>query len=89
MDLLTVCSHKFYGPKGVGALYIRNGVKLEKLIHGASHENGLRAGTENILEVVGLGAACELVTKELESRANHMKQLRERLHQVSFAFFTH
>lgn len=60
VDLLTVAGHKLYGPKGVGALYVRDGVELEPLLHGADHEAGRRAGTENVLEVVGLGAACEL-----------------------------
>jgi len=60
VDLLSVAGHKLYGPKGVGALYVRAGVQLEPLIHGAGHESGRRAGTENILLDVGLGAACEL-----------------------------
>lgn len=60
VDLLTVGGHKLYGPKGVGALYIREGVKLEPLLHGGGHEAGRRAGTENTLAIVGLGAACEL-----------------------------
>lgn len=60
VDLLSVAGHKLYGPKGVGALFIREGVELEPLLHGAGHEAGRRAGTENILEVVGLGAACAL-----------------------------
>jgi cysteine desulfurase len=60
VDLLSVAGHKLYAPKGVGALYIRAGVQLEPLIHGAGHERGRRAGTENVLLDVGLGAACEL-----------------------------
>jgi cysteine desulfurase len=60
VDLLTVAGHKLYGPKGVGALFVREGVELEPLLHGASHEARRRAGTENVLEIVGLGAACEL-----------------------------
>jgi cysteine desulfurase len=60
VDLLSVVGHKFYGPKGVGALYVRAGVHLEPLIHGGGHESGRRAGTENVLLDVGLGAACEL-----------------------------
>lgn len=60
VDLLSVAGHKLYGPKGVGALYIRRGLQLEPLIHGAGHEAGRRAGTENVLLDVGLGAACEL-----------------------------
>jgi cysteine desulfurase len=60
VDLLSVAGHKLYGPKGVGALYVRKGVQIEPLIHGAGHESGRRAGTENVLLDVGLGAACEL-----------------------------
>lgn len=60
VDLLSVAGHKLYGPKGVGALYIRGGTQIEPLIHGAGHESGRRAGTENVLLDVGLGAACEL-----------------------------
>jgi cysteine desulfurase len=60
VDMLSVAGHKLYGPKGVGAIYIRDGVELEPFMHGAGHESGRRAGTENLLLDVGLGAACEL-----------------------------
>lgn len=60
VDLLTVAGHKLYGPKGVGALFVREGVTLDPLLHGAGQEAGRRAGTENVLQIVGLGAACEL-----------------------------
>ncbi|MGG0718465.1 cysteine desulfurase family protein [Robertmurraya massiliosenegalensis] len=63
VDMLTIAGHKLYAPKGIGALYVREGVKLEPLIHGASHEYGMRAGTENTLLAVGLGKACELASK--------------------------
>lgn len=63
VDLLSVAGHKLYAPKGVGALYIREGVSLEPLIHGAGHEAGRRAGTENVLLEVALGAACDLAMK--------------------------
>ena len=66
VDLLTVAGHKLYGPKGVGALYVREGLELEPLMHGAGHEAGRRAGTENILEIVGLGTACDLARQALE-----------------------
>ncbi|HHH53100.1 MAG TPA: cysteine desulfurase, partial [Bacteroidetes bacterium] len=55
VDLLSIAGHKLYAPKGIGALYVKNGVKLEKLIYGADHEQNMRAGTENVLEIVGLG----------------------------------
>jgi len=80
VDLLSVAGHKIYAPKGVGALYIREGVKLDKLMHGAGHENGRRAGTENVLEIVGLGKACELISRDLEKNARHMTAMRELLH---------
>lgn len=60
VDFLTVAGHKLYGPKGIGALYIRKGISIEPLIHGAGHEKGRRAGTENIILEVGLGKACEI-----------------------------
>ncbi|MFI4851227.1 MAG: cysteine desulfurase family protein [Gimesia chilikensis] len=66
VDLLTVAGHKLYGPKGVGALYVREGLELEPLMHGAGHEAGRRAGTENIFEIVGLGTACDLARQALE-----------------------
>jgi cysteine desulfurase len=63
VDLLTVAGHKLYAPKGVGALWMREGLEVEPLLHGAGHEAGHRAGTENVLEIVGLGAACALAEK--------------------------
>lgn len=79
VDLLSVAGHKLYAPKGIGALYIRKGVKLEKLIHGADHEQNLRAGTENVLEIVGLGKACEIAARDLIRNAGTMKRLRDML----------
>lgn len=64
VDLLTIAGHKLYAPKGIGSLYIKNGIELEPLIHGAGHEFGLRAGTENTLLAVGLGKACELAKQQ-------------------------
>ncbi len=80
VDLLSVAGHKVYAPKGVGALYIRQGVRLEPLMHGAGHEAGRRAGTENVLLDVALGAACELAAADLESRRARLAQLRDYFH---------
>lgn len=71
VDLLTVAGHKLYGPKGVGALYVREGVELEPLLHGARHEAGRRAGTENILEICGLGAACKVAQAWIDDNSIH------------------
>ncbi len=79
VDLLSVAGHKLYAPKGIGALYIRAGVELDKLIHGADHEMNRRAGTENVMQIVGLGEACELVTKNLSEFQEHMSKMRDRL----------
>ncbi len=78
-DMITIAGHKLYAPKGVGALYVRRGIDLQKMIHGAAHEQNLRAGTENVLEIVGLGKACELVSRELPRQAPLMRKLRDRL----------
>lgn len=75
VDLLTVAGHKFYGPKGIGALYVREGIELQKIIHGADHEMNRRAGTENILEIVGLGKAAELAMIDPESRMKRERNL--------------
>ena len=79
VDLLSIAGHKLYAPKGIGALYIRPGVRLEKLMHGASHEQGRRAGTENVIEMAGLGRACELIEQNLNQYARHMAEMRDRL----------
>lgn len=76
VDFLTVAGHKVYAPKGIGALYIREGVSIEPLIHGAGHESGRRAGTENVLLAVGLGKACELAEEKMEEN-NQVKELRD------------
>jgi cysteine desulfurase len=81
VDLLTVAGHKLYAPKGVGALFVRRGVALEPLIHGAGHEGGRRAGTENVPYIVGLGVAAEVAAKSLPAAAERLRQLRDRLHQ--------
>ncbi len=79
VDMLSVAGHKLYAPKGVGALFLRHGVKIVPQIVGAGHENGLRAGTENVLEIVGLGAACELVHSEEATEGAWLSSLRGRL----------
>lgn len=76
VDLLSIAGHKFYAPKGIGALYVRKGTALESLIHGASHESGRRAGTENVPYIVGLGKAAELVDSDLaEGRIDRMGKM--------------
>jgi len=84
VDLLSVAGHKLYAPKGVGALYIREGVSLEPLIHGASHESGRRAGTENVLLDVALGAACELARRKGMDSVRELRDLFWRLLQDKF-----
>lgn len=80
VDLYTVAGHKLYAPKGVGALFVRRGTPLATFMHGAGHEAGRRAGTENTIHLVGLGAAAALAA-ELESRAAWLRATRDRLHQ--------
>jgi cysteine desulfurase len=81
IDLLTVTGHKMYAPKGIGALYVRPGTSLDPLIHGAGHEHGLRAGTENVPYIVALGAACELAARRLNAGHDRdVARLRDRLH---------
>lgn len=79
IDLLSLSAHKIYGPKGVGVLYIKNGVKLESLIAGGGQERRKRAGTENVPGIVGLGKAMEIAYENLEENNNHLLDLRERL----------
>lgn len=81
VDLLSLAGHKLYAPKGIGALYIRRGVELAPLIHGAGQEGGRRPGTENVLEIVGLGKACEIALRDLEKNMLHFVAMRDRLHQ--------
>jgi cysteine desulfurase len=81
VDLLSVAGHKVYAPKGIGALYIRPPLAPEKFCYGAGQEMGWRAGTENVLEIVGLGKACEIAKRDLEKNMARMKFLRDRLHE--------
>jgi cysteine desulfurase len=80
VDLLTVAGHKLYAPKGVGALFVRRGVSLEPLVHGAGHEGGRRAGTENVPHIVALGKACAIAARSLPAETNRLRALRDRLH---------
>jgi len=77
VDLLTLAGHKLYAPKGIGALYIRKGVELDNLIHGAGQEHNLRAGTENLLEIVGFGKAAEIAKRDLAKNSSHQKAMRD------------
>lgn len=79
VDLLSIAGHKLYAPKGIGALYLRRGVKVQPFILGANHESGRRAGTENVLEIVGLGRACEIAAMNLHENQLHSRSLRDRL----------
>ncbi len=79
VDLLTVAGHKLYAPKGIGALFLREGVPMEPLIRGAAHERGRRAGTESVLLATGLGAACSIVRQEIEAEVPRLTELRDRL----------
>jgi cysteine desulfurase len=81
VDLLSVAGHKVYAPKGIGALYIRTGVQLAPLLHGAGHEGGRRPGTESVLHIVGLGKACWLAAQDLEGVMAHLQAMRDRLHE--------
>jgi cysteine desulfurase len=79
IDLLSLSSHKLHGPKGVGALYIRNGVKVQPIIHGGGHEKGIRSSTLNVPGIVGLGKACDLAEKRMIKDIPYMKTLRDLL----------
>ncbi len=81
VDLLSVAGHKVYAPKGIGALYVRTGVQLVQLLHGADHEGGRRPGTENVLEIIGLGQACQIAGRDLERNGAHFQAMRDRLYQ--------
>jgi len=79
VDLLSVAGHKLYAPKGVGVLFVRRGVTLEPLLHGAGHEGGRRAGTENVPYIVGLGKACDIARQALPAATANLTTLRDRL----------
>lgn len=77
IDLLSLTAHKFYGPKGAGALYIRKGLKIRRFIEGGAQESNRRAGTENVAGIVGLGKAIELATADIEGHTKKLKELRD------------
>jgi cysteine desulfurase len=85
VDLLSLSAHKFYGPKGGGALFIRKGTELDPFMHGGGNERGRRAGTENVPAIVGLGKAAELANAELPQRAAHFHEMRNRLEEILLA----
>nr|CCC93132.1 unnamed protein product [Trypanosoma congolense IL3000] len=82
VDMLSVCSHKFYGPKGVGALYVRDNVRISNILFGANHENGLRPGTENVLSVTGMAEALRVACEGLIANADKMRETRDELLRV-------
>jgi len=81
IDLLGISGHKLHAPKGVGALYVKNGTRITPLINGGHQERGLRAGTENVPYIVGLGKACELAQEALDYELKEVKRLRDKLEQ--------
>jgi cysteine desulfurase len=81
LDLLSLSGHKFYAPKGIGALYIRGGTRLQQLLYGGHHQRGFRPGTENVAGIVGLGKAAELAGKSLSEDTARVSALRDRLQQ--------
>ncbi|MDP3002984.1 MAG: cysteine desulfurase family protein [Bacteroidales bacterium] len=79
IDLLTIAGHKLYAPKGIGALYIKQGTKVENLMYGAGQERGIRSGTENVIQIVGLGKACEIAKRDFDKNLQNMLTMRESL----------
>lgn len=79
VGLLTIAGHKLYAPKGIGTLYIKQGVKIENLLHGASQEKGIRPGTENVIHIVGLGKACEIAKRDFVKNSLNMLTMRDSL----------
>jgi cysteine desulfurase len=89
VDLLSLSAHKFYGPKGIGALYIRSGTRLRQLLYGGHHQRGFRPGTENVAGIVGLGKAAEIARASLAADARRVSTLRNKLEQGLLARVPH
>ena len=89
VDLLSLSAHKFYGPKGIGALYIRSGTRLRQLLYGGHHQRGFRPGTENVAGIVGLGKAAEIARESLAADARRVSTLRDKLEQGLLARVPH
>jgi cysteine desulfurase len=87
VDLLSLSGHKIHGPKGIGALYVRKGTRLKKLLYGGHHERDRRAGTENVPGIVGLGRAAELGRAQLDERIGRMREFRDYLEQQIISRF--
>ena len=79
IDMLSISSHKLHGPKGIGAIYIRDGIDIEPIVFGGGHERGIRSGTENVPGIVGLGKACELAKKRMKKDIKGVERMRDRL----------
>ena len=82
VDLLSMAGHKLYAPKGIGVLFVRMGLTLENVCHGAGQDMGRRAGTENVALIAGLGKACEIAVRDLTANETHMRAMRDRLHRI-------
>jgi len=79
VDMLVLSAHKFHGPKGVGILYLKNGISLSPISHGGAHEKGLRSGTLNVPMIIGMAKACEVAKSELDENSNYVRNLRDHL----------